>query len=122
MFTTALLLLAPLTVVVDGVKGTTGDFYVSVQTAEQYMRNEGTAGSIETPRPGTMTFEYEVAPGTYAISVWHDDNDNGQFDRDDTGFPVDGWALSGQGYNFDDVKFTVGSDGATIRMEMTYPE
>lgn len=122
MIATALMLLAPLTIVVDGVEGTSGDFYVSVQTADQYMQNDGVAGSIEEPAPGTMTFEYDVPPGTYAISIWHDDNDNGQFDRDDSGWPVDGWALSGDGYNFDDVKVKVGSGGKTVRMDMSYPD
>ncbi|NNU17273.1 DUF2141 domain-containing protein [Parvularcula sp. ZS-1/3] len=123
MFATAMLLLAPLTVIVDGVESDAGTFYVSVQTEETYMQPTGTAGSRTDAQPGTMTFEYDVPAGSYAVSVWHDDNGNDVFDRQANGFPEDGWALSGNGgWQYSDVEIIVPADGTTVRLEMTYPE
>ena len=119
---TTLLMLAPLTVIIEDVDRETGDVYVSVQTSDQYMQNDGIAGSIEDPETGTMTLEYNVEPGTYAVSIWHDDNGNGEFDRKENGWPLDGYGQSGAGgYNFDDVAITVPAGGTTVTISMTYP-
>jgi uncharacterized protein (DUF2141 family) len=33
-------------------------------------------------------------PGTYAVAVYHDENDNGKFDRSWTGLPTEGFGVS----------------------------
>ena len=48
--------------------------------------------AITDPEKGTMRLEYDVPTGTYAVSVWHDEDDNGEFDRNERGMPLDGWA------------------------------
>ena len=115
----------PLTVVVDGVEARGGALYVSVQTEADYMKPTGTEGSvIEGPRPGTHALDYEVEPGVYAVTVWHDDDANGRFDAGPSGMPLDGWALSGTvtggAPTFEDAKVTVGEDGASTTVRMTY--
>ncbi|MEM1381526.1 MAG: DUF2141 domain-containing protein [Pseudomonadota bacterium] len=124
MLMTTLLMLAPLTVVVEDVRSDKGDIYISVQTSDEYMQSSSSAGSMEDPEKGTMTLEYEVPEGTYAISVWHDEDGNGEFDRQENGMPLDGWALSsdGSGWQFDDVSFKVSRRGKTVTVEMEYPE
>ena len=121
---TTLMMLAPLTVIVEDVRSDKGDIYISVQTSEEYMDDRGTAGSIEDPEKGTMRLEYDVPTGTYAVSVWHDEDDNGEFDRNERGMPLDGWALSSDdgGWQFDDVKFDVKRNGKTVRVRMQYPD
>lgn len=123
MMLTTLLMLAPLTVIVEDVRSTDGDLYVTVQTESEFMQERGTAGSIEEPEKGSMTLEYDVAPGEYAVSVWHDENDNAVFDREDNGWPLDGWAMSGQAApEFSKAKIVVPESGLTLRVQMTYPE
>ncbi|NRA29904.1 MAG: DUF2141 domain-containing protein [Parvularculaceae bacterium] len=121
---TTLLLMSSLTVIVEDVRSDAGQIYVSIQAESEYMQQTGTAGSIEDPEKGTMEFEYDVAPGTYAVSIWHDENGNGVFDREESGMPLDGWALSSKsgGWQFDDVSFELKKRDKTVRVEMTYPK
>lgn len=116
---------APLTVSLDGVAGD-GPLYISVQTESEFMQDTGTAGTIvQTPDPGAHAFTFDVPPGAYAVSVWHDDG-NGVFDRDETGWPLDGWAFSGpvgEGEpRFENVAVPVGPDGGSISLQMVYPD
>ena len=118
---------APLTVTISDVEARGGKLYISVQTKSQFMMNEGTAGEvIDAPTAGNHTFSYDVPEGAYVVSVWHDDNGNGEFDRDSTTFwPLDGWAmhkgseLTGPP-TFDDVSIDVGSSGATVSEQISY--
>ena len=117
-------LAAPLTVVIDGVEDRGGTFYVSVQTEADYMKPTGTDGTM-TDEPGvsTVTETYDVPPGEYAVTVWHDDDGNGEFDYGPDGMPADGWALSGMATNgpsFEAAKVTVDEDGAEVSVSMTY--
>ncbi|HWT12506.1 MAG TPA: DUF2141 domain-containing protein [Allosphingosinicella sp.] len=117
---------ATLTVDLDGVRGSGGSLYVSVQTREQFMREGGVAGSVlPSPQAGSHRFQYEVPAGEYAVSVWHDDNGNGAFDNDENFVPLDGWALSNAAQlrgepTFDQVRTVVGSAHAAIRLAMVY--
>lgn len=116
---------APLTVNVEGVKARDGAFYVSVQTEEQFMKNAGTAGEIIAQvAEGTFTGTYDVPPGNYAISIWHDDDGNGAFDSTEDGMPLDGWAMSGGQLagppSFDDVSVEVTEAGAATTLTMSY--
>ena len=122
--TTAIALLTPLTVVVDGIDADQGgNFYVTVQTEEQFRREAQVAGSMDAPTGKTMTFEFDVPAGAYVVSVWHDDEGNGIFDRKSDGWPDDGWGISGPGgYTFDEAKIVIGASPRTIKVEMTYPE
>ncbi|HEX8644494.1 MAG TPA: DUF2141 domain-containing protein [Allosphingosinicella sp.] len=119
-------LAAPVTVELDGVRAGTGRLYVSVQTREQFMRDDGAAATIVTaPQAGAHRFGYELTPGEYAVSVWHDDNGNGAFDKDERFMPLDGWAMTNSERlrgepTFDDVRIVVGPSPATVRLGMTY--
>jgi uncharacterized protein (DUF2141 family) len=117
---------APLTVELEGVRSAGGPLYISVQTREQFMQDRGTAGEIvRAPRPGAHRFSYDLPPGEYAVSVWHDDNGNGRFDMHENRMPLDGWALSNREPlrgepRFEDVRVVHGAAAATVRLSMTY--
>ncbi|MGJ3232914.1 MAG: DUF2141 domain-containing protein [Oceanicaulis sp.] len=116
---------APLTVLLDGVQGE-GPLYISVQTEAQFMQDTGVAGRIvESPAPGAHSFTFDVPPGAYAVSVWHDDG-NQVFDRAENGWPLDGWAMSGPmgdgPPSFSDVAVTVTDEGGAVDMTMVYPD
>jgi uncharacterized protein (DUF2141 family) len=116
---------AELSVTLTKVEDRGGKLYISVQSEEQYMQNTGTAGTItEDIEAGEMSFSFDVPPGDYAVSVWHDFNGNGQFDMGENGMPVDGWAVSGGTHmgepTFDDARVSVGEQGADISLSMTY--
>ncbi len=121
---TALALLTPLTVVVDGIDSDAGgSLYVTVQTEEQFRREAQVTGAQEAATAETMTFEFEVPAGAYVVSVWHDEEDNGVFDRKSDGWPDDGWGMSGDGgYSFDDGKVVIGESPRTVAIDVIYPE
>lgn len=105
-----------------------GTLYVSLQTAEQFMQEDGTGGeTINNVEAGDVSVTLDVPPGTYALSIWHDVNDNGEFDMAEQGWPEDGWAA----YNgtslvstpsFGQVSFEVTEDGFSLTEPMIYPE
>lgn len=72
-----------------------------------------------TNKTTTTTFA-NVAPGTYAILVIHDANNNKKFDTNFLGIPKEGYGASGNKLpfaaapKFEDNQFTV-TDGATVQ-------
>lgn len=116
----------PLKVDLSGVEARGGKLYVSVQTEDQYQKKEGIGEIIEAPAAGSHTFTYDVPEGRYAVSIWHDDNNNDVFDVGGAyNMPEDGWAMhNGMSLRgaptFDVVSIQVTSEGATVSEKMTY--
>lgn len=117
------------TVTIDlaGLKGGTGDLYVSLQTREQYLKPTGSYGTIVAkPASGALKVTLPgVAPGVYSVSVWHDDNANRQFDRKPSGEPLDGWAMiNGNTLRaapvFEQTSFTVEGGDRAVSLAMIY--
>jgi uncharacterized protein (DUF2141 family) len=105
-----------------------GTLYVQLQTRAQFLGAERSAGQlVEAPQAGTLSVDLgQVPAGDYAVTVWHDDNGNRQFDVDPaTGRPLDGLAgmptvgLRGPP-TFDQVKMTIPAAGMTVPLAMQY--
>lgn len=118
---------ADVTVVLNGVREAKGPVYVSLQTAAQFLKDEGSYGTIiKAPKAGTQTVVLSnVAPGDYSVSVWHDLDDDKVFDRAETGMPLDGWSMNNAAAlrgepTFEEVKFNVGASGASLNLDMFY--
>lgn len=117
---------SPLNVELDGVRSAGGRLYVSVQTREQFMQDAGAAGSVVTaPAAGSHRFGYDLPAGEYAVSVWHDDNGNGRFDKDEDFIPLDGWAMTNGSElrgepTFEQVRIVLDAAPASVRLSMTY--
>lgn len=106
-----------------------GTLFVSLQTEDQFMSMDGVAGEmmpISAAGDVTVTLG-DVAPGTYAFSIWHDVNGNNEFDMSAQGWPEDGWSA----YNvtslfcppsFSQVSFEVTEAGFSASEPMIYPE
>lgn len=115
-----------LNVELAGVRSSGGKLYVSIQTRDQFMKDDGAAGTVlSSPGAGTHQFSFAVPAGEYAVSVWHDDNGNGKFDKNESHMPLDGWAMSNGAAlrgepKFDQVKTRVGGAPATVRVAMIY--
>ncbi len=67
-----------------------------------------------------------VAPGIYAITVFHDENSNGKFDRDWLGLPEEGYGFSNDAPahlhapSFEAASFVVGTGDTEISIHMRY--
>ena len=69
-----------------------------------------------------------LAPGTYALAVLHDENDNGRMDTNLLGMPREGWGVSGSRAGrrrrprFSDSTFVVAAGRTQVlRVPIRYP-
>lgn len=105
-----------------------GTLYVQLQTRDQFPGAGRAAGRIvEAPPAGALSVDLgEIPAGDYAVTVWHDDNGNRQFDVDPrTGRPADGWATAnGDGLRgrptFDQVKLAIPASGLRVPIALHY--
>ena len=72
-----------------------------------------TQGTIEFAEAGSVTYRYDVAPGTYAIGIFHDVNLNNRLDNYFFGVPKEqyGFSNNARGFmgppSFNDAAFSV---------------
>ncbi len=65
-------------------------------------------------------------PGTYAVAIYHDENNNHHFDRSLIGLPVEGYGFSRNARiflgppSFSSVRFAVGPDGTAMSISLRY--
>ncbi|MEL6687557.1 MAG: DUF2141 domain-containing protein, partial [Pseudomonadota bacterium] len=117
----------PVTVTFNNVQAGDVPFYVSIQTEATYRSMRGYGGVIEATPNGTFTQTFEVPDsGDYAISIWHDLDNDARFSMTDDYQVLDGWATSGTVPlgtmpSFDDAKVTVSGYGANVEVDMIYP-
>lgn len=105
-----------------------GTLYVQLQTRDQFLGPQRTAGRrIAAPAAGALGVDLgEVPAGDYALTIWHDDNGNGQYDVDPhTGAPLDGWAaVNGDALRarptFDQIRVTVPAAGLRVPLALRY--
>jgi uncharacterized protein (DUF2141 family) len=117
----------PVRIDLDGLRAG-GTLYVQLQTRDQFLGPQRAAGlRIATPAAGALSVDLgEVAPGDYAITVWHDDNGNNRYDVDPaTGAPLDGWAMvNGDALRvrttFDQIKVAVPAAGLHVPLALHY--
>jgi uncharacterized protein (DUF2141 family) len=60
-----------------------------------------------------------LPPGQYAVQVMHDENDNGKFDTNFVGLPIEGYGFSNNPQvmrraNYDEARFDLGPDGGSV--------
>ena len=108
---------------VDGIEPGGGDVYV---TLCQGGLSEGSCGQgrkLAGASPAvSVTFD-DVAPGSYAVAAFQDENGNGVADRTGLGLPLEPYGLSGGAGRrsrpiFADAAFPVAEPGAAVRVRL----
>jgi len=72
----------------------------------------------------TVTLRFtDLKPGQYAVSVMHDENENGQLDSNIVGIPKEGYGFSNNPRvmrkpTFDEAKFELGASDLTIKIDL----
>ena len=100
-----------------------GEIHIAIyDSAEAFEADRGekggaapgiTQGTIEMVEPGSVTYRYELPPGTYAIGIFHDANLNNRLDNYFFGVPREqyGFSNNARGFmgppSFDDAAFSV---------------
>lgn len=73
----------------------------------------------------TVVFD-DLAPGSYAVGAYHDENSNGRLDTDFVGYPKEGYALSNgiravfSRPRFIDAAFAVTGEDAHVTLRIQY--
>ncbi len=119
---------ADVRVTLTGVEARGGHMVATLSTQQTFMVAHGEyTARVQVSEAGEAYLVFtDVAPGTYALMVMHDANDNGQFDMSPAGMPAEGFAFSSDGApmmgppSFDALKFTVASDEVSLTESMTY--
>ena len=111
-----------LVVTINNIKKA-GEIHVALyDNAEAFEADRGekggaapgiTQGTIEFVEAGSVTYRYDVAPGTYAIGIFHDVNLNNRLDNYFFGVPKEqyGFSNDARGFmgppSFNDAAFSV---------------
>ena len=84
-----------LEVVVKNIKNDQGVLMVGIFNNEKTFTRKVWKGEKPKAQTGTMTIVFQDIPaGAYAISVFHDANENGKLDTNFMGIPKEGFGFS----------------------------
>jgi uncharacterized protein (DUF2141 family) len=82
-------------IVIKNVKGDAGTVRLALYNSDdQFMKTEIKAAEVKALNGETVAILKDVKPGTYAISVMHDANDNKELDSNMFGIPKEGFGFS----------------------------
>lgn len=84
-----------LKIIIKNVKGEEGMVRLALYNSDdQFMKNEIKGIEVKSTGGEAVAVFKNVAPGTYAISVMHDANDNKELDSNFMGIPKEGFGFS----------------------------
>lgn len=90
-----------------------GHALIGLHNQETFMKGKGIEGYKKEITDGKVQVTFDnVKPGTYAIMVLHDENDNNHMDFDGSGMPAESYGMSNNPMlfgppSFNDAKFEV---------------
>lgn len=102
-----------LRVILENVLNDEGSILSALHTEETFMKADGLKMKKDKAEKGELVLIFNhVEPGTYAVSVLHDANDNQRMDFETNGMPKENYAMSQNPMimgppAFEDVKFIV---------------
>ena len=120
---------ATLTVVISDVRSDVGALNIAIYDNKNDWLGSSTVQKrsltvLEHKVGGVVTTSFEVEPGEYAISVHHDDNDNGKMDTNFIGIPKEPTGLSNGAVpkfgppKYKDAAFRVGNEGFEMPIKL----
>jgi len=116
-----------LEVTVLNVKDTTGTIRVGIFRNEDTFLKEAFLGKVVQAAKGNITVVFEGVPdGTYALSVIHDENRNGEIDSNLIGIPKEGFAFSNDAMgmfgppSFEKSGFALKKEAKKMKVTMRY--
>ena len=120
---------ATLTVVISDIRSDIGVLNIGVYDNKNDWLGSSTVQKrslqvLENSVGGVVTTSFEVEPGEYAISVHHDDNDNGKMDTNFIGIPKEPTGLSNGAVpkfgppKYKNAAFRVGDEDLQMRIKL----
>jgi len=90
-----------LTIKVDNVESTKGFLYVALHNSEATWMKQGIQGQKITMTDGSVKVVFKDLPaGEYGVTLYQDENDSGQIDKNAIGIPTEPYGFSNNGGNF----------------------
>jgi uncharacterized protein (DUF2141 family) len=85
-----------LILVIEGVRSDKGNIRAALLKADPATgAPQSTAGKVTVATKGTLTMNFDnLAPGDYAVQLFHDENNNGKMDTNLFGIPSEGFGFS----------------------------
>ena len=122
---------ADLTIEVRGIRSADGRVYVAVHGPEAkatFPSGSGVVKGLNEPaRTGTLRFvARDLSPGQYAVSVYHDENGNGELDTNLIGIPSEGYGFGNDASatfgppSFKAAAVTLGETSAVAALTLNY--
>ncbi|RLD43051.1 MAG: hypothetical protein DRI88_11165 [Bacteroidetes bacterium] len=119
-----------LTVVISGIKNQEGQIRIGVfSNADDFKVKEHPVDSavvaVSNQQSVTYTF-HKLPPGTYAIAVYHDENNDGTLNKRQMGIPVEGIGFSNltkssrRPPDFEKVVFYLKEEPLTLEIPLFY--
>lgn len=118
---------ATLTVHVRDIDKKGGTLRVSLYDAAGWVKDEDTpiaSANVPAVMPETTVVLKDIAPGTYGIKLFQDFNNNGKFDQNFIGLPLERYGFSRDAKpvlstpGFDRTKFVVPDSGTEITIRL----
>lgn len=115
-----------ISVSVENIKEDKGTIIFGVYSEKTFMKAapEFRAQSEIVNGMASVTFK-DLPPGTYAISCFHDENNNSQMDFEPTGIPLESYGISNNKVNifgppiWEDSKFELRNESLSIVIKLT---
>ena len=112
---------------VSNMRNEKGHVLAAVCTKAEFLQPHCAYSGRAPARFGEVTIRIEgISPGTYAIQVFHDENDNGMIDRNFFGMPTEGMGFSNDARfhfgppRFDDAAVDVGPGERAVAIRLRY--
>lgn len=113
-------------VVITGFETDEGNAKIALtNSAETFLSRNVVKGVSKAIVGGRSELDFEALPfGTYAIAVYHDENDNGEMDKNFLGIPTEDYGFSNNARGtfgppgFDQAKFQLESSEITVEIEV----
>lgn len=90
-----------ITVIIENVLSDEGKILGSLHSEETFMKGLGIQNEVISATKGEVTLTFsEVTPGTFAIMILHDSNNNNRMDVEANGMPKESYVTSGSTEHF----------------------
>lgn len=113
-----------ITVTIDQIKNNRGHILLGLHTENTFMRADAIKKISSEIKDGKIVAVFEdVQPGTYAILVLHDENDNDTMDFEASGMPIETYGITNNPRlmgppRFSDAKFEVSEEDLEFDIDL----